>query len=109
MKNVISVTSKALFQIKKIIIDNNSKAVTFGAKSGGCNGFSYSIKPTNEAPQKEDVLHSEDGVVIHVCGKSLFHVLNTEIGWKDDLMGACFIFNNPTASSSCGCGTSFNI
>jgi len=109
MKNVISVTSKAIFQIKKILIDNNSKAITFSVKSGGCNGFSYIMKPTNKIIEREDILHSEDGINIHICGRSVFHILNTEIDWKDDIMGACFIFNNPTASSSCGCGTSFNV
>ena len=109
MKNVISVTSKALVQIKKILIDNNSKAITFGIKSGGCNGYEYDIKPTNDQLIKGDELYSKNGIDIHVCGKSVFYILGTEVDWKDDFMGACFVFNNPTASSACGCGTSFDV
>ena len=44
---------------------------------------------------------------IQVCGKSLMHILGTEVDWKKDVMGEAFIFNNPMAKSSCGCGTSF--
>ena len=48
------------------------------------------------------------GLRVHVCGKSLMHVLGTEIDWTNDFMGSRFVFSNPAAKQSCGCGTSFN-
>jgi iron-sulfur cluster assembly protein len=45
--------------------------------------------------------------VIHICGKSLMHVVGTHIDWEKDIMGESFKFDNPMAKSSCGCGTSF--
>ena len=59
------------------------------------------IKAGNELFQK-------DGVNIHICNKSLFYILGTHIDWKKDIIEQKFIFNNPMAKSSCGCGTSFN-
>lgn len=108
VKNVISVTVAASKQLKQILNENNSKAMFFNIKGGGCSGFEYSLKPTNQSIMKGDEIYKEDGLNIHVCGKSLIHVLGTTIDWKKDIMGNRFLFNNPMAQHSCGCGTSFN-
>ena len=107
-KNIISVTNTALFHFKNLLHKNNAKALILGVKGGGCNGFEYDIKPTNSSLKKGDELYNKDNINIHICGKSLLYLLGTNIDWKDDLMGSCFIFNNPNAINSCGCGTSFN-
>ena len=50
-----------------------------------------------------------DNVNIIVCGKSLLHLIGVKIKWKDDLMGSGLEFNNPNATSSCGCGETFSL
>ena len=79
------------------------------------------MTPTNNHPNKLDEIVCLKNKIkklpdkidtplesIHVCGKSLMHILGTEIDWQNDIMGQTFKFNNPMAASSCGCGTSFN-
>lgn len=106
MKNVISVTQKAFNQLQKI---NTDKYITFFIEGGGCNGFKYCLKPTNEIPKKNDELFIKDNLQINICGKSLLYVLGTEIDWKEDYMGSRFEFNNPNATSKCGCGSTFSL
>ena len=50
-----------------------------------------------------------DELKINVCGKSLLYLLGTNVDWKEDYMGNRFVFENPNASSKCGCGTTFSI
>lgn len=118
-KNIISLTIPALKKLSKIAKDHNSKHLLFSIKGGGCNGFTYNFSPTNDNPNKTDEIHCLKKQIkdldmntslesIHVCGKSLMHILGTEIDWKKDIMGETFVFTNPMAQSSCGCGTSFN-
>ena len=119
-KNVISVTIPALKKLASIATENNCKHLLFSIKGGGCNGFTYKFSPSNEMPDKLDEVYCLKEKInnlkdietplesIHVCGMSLMHILGTEIDWKKDIMGETFIFNNPMAQSSCGCGTSFN-
>ena len=78
-------------------------------KSGGCNGFNYDLKLTGEEPRKfDDVVEINDNIKLHVCGSSLMYVLGTNIDWSETLLGQNFVFDNPLATSKCGCGTSFD-
>jgi len=119
-KNIVNITSSALFQLTKIAKEHSSKSFLFSIKGGGCSGFTYKLTPTNNAPNKlDEILCLKNKITklsgkndtplesIHVCGKSLMHVFGTEIDWQNDIMGQTFKFNNPIAASSCGCGTSF--
>lgn len=118
-KNIIKLTNSAIKQLSIIASEHNSKSVIFSVKGGGCNGFKYLLEPTNEDPRKldekiclkkkiNDLSLDTPLESIQVCGKSLIHLLGTEIDWKKDIMGKTFVFENPMAKSSCGCGTSFN-
>lgn len=118
-KSIVKLTSSALKQLGVIAKEHNTKSVLFSVKGGGCNGFKYLLEPTNDVPQKldEEVFIKKDLEKlsidtplesIQVCGNSLMHLLGTEIDWKKDIMGETFVFENPMAKSSCGCGTSFN-
>lgn len=118
-KNIVKLTNRALKQLSIIAKENNSKSILFSVKGGGCSGFKYLLEPTNDPPQKLDEIvclkknlknSSIDTPLesIQICGNSLMHLLGTEIDWKKDIMGETFVFENPMAKSSCGCGTSFN-
>ena len=110
MNSILKLTPNAINQIKRILVSNNSKSLLLQIKGGGCNGFNYNLKPleTVDPPDKLDETVKQDDIIIHVCGHSMLHLLGTEIDWKDDIMGASFVFNNPNAMSQCGCGSSFS-
>lgn len=100
--------SKSVIRHMKQLITSDASFILIGTKGGGCNGLKYYIEPI-AAPEKLDVVFQEDGLNIAVCGKSLLHLINTDISWKVDSMGARIEFNNPNASAKCGCGETFNI
>ena len=107
MKNVISVTSRALNQLLKIKTEYNSKYIHFGVKSGGCSGFQYVLEPCNKELESYQEVYIKDNVKIKICNFSLMNILGTEIDWQENIMGKQFIFNNPNANVKCGCGSSF--
>lgn len=75
---------------------------------GGCQGFEYSFKP-DTIKNDDDQLFERDGVAVVVDEVSLPFIKGAEIDYIDDLIGAYFKINNPNATSSCGCGTSFSV
>ena len=117
-KKLINITNSALIQLSKIAKEHSSKSIVFSIKGGGCNGFTYNLEPTNEPPHKLDETVDLTTEIpnnintplesLQICGKSLIHIIGTEIDWKKNIMGEAFHFTNPMAASSCGCGTSFN-
>ena len=109
MNKLITITPLAINRLKHILKITNSNAIKFRIKGGGCNGFNYELKPTNNLPDKLDEHVNIDNVDIHICGSSLLHIIGTNIDYKEDIMGSLFTFDNPNANSQCGCGTSFGI
>lgn len=75
---------------------------------GGCQGFEYAFKPDTQK-NDDDHVFEKDGVGILVDEISLPYLEGAEVDYVDDLIGAHFKINNPNASSSCGCGTSFSV
>jgi iron-sulfur cluster assembly accessory protein len=99
----VRVTSIAGEQLLK-----RSKNIFFYCKSGGCNGFEYVLSECDDKPTDTETQRLDSGLLLHVCNISMFHLLGTEIDWCEDIMGARFIFDNPNASSACGCGLTFS-
>ena len=77
-------------------------------QGGGCSGFSY-IFSIDDTQTDADLIFTRDGVDVLVDDMSLQYMDGAEIDWVDDLIGASFRINNPNATASCGCGTSFDI
>ena len=77
-------------------------------QGGGCSGFSY-IFSIDDTQTDSDRIFTRDGVDVLVDDMSLQYMEGAEIDWVDDLIGASFRINNPNATASCGCGTSFDI
>ena len=75
---------------------------------GGCQGFEYALKP-DTTKNDDDVIFEKDGAVVITDAISLEYLSGSEVDYIDDLIGAHFKVNNPNATSSCGCGTSFNV
>ena len=107
---MISITKLAVTKLVKIANKNNVNKFLFSVTGGGCNGFKYNISPMNEEPQKlDEVINIKDELNLIIDHKSVFYIIGTEIDWKEDIMGSSFEFNNPNATSKCGCGETFSI
>ena len=82
--------------------------VRVGVKSGGCSGLSYELKfDSNQF--NEDRLFEDNGVKILVDKKSLLYLVGTTLDYSGGLNGKGFVFNNPNANRTCGCGESFSL
>ncbi len=77
-------------------------------QGGGCSGFSYGFT-FDELKNDDDFEFVEDSVKILVDAMSMQYLEGAEIDFKDDIMGSSFVINNPNATSTCGCGSSFAI
>jgi iron-sulfur cluster assembly protein len=111
IQSEIKVTSKASKEIKRIMDENKIPAdfgLRVGVKGGGCSGLTYTLGFDGETKDGDTVIEN-DGVKLFVDGKSLFYLTGTELDFSDGLNGKGFVFNNPNANKTCGCGESFGV
>ncbi len=109
-KEEIILTSRAAEQVAKIKRENNipeSHGLRVGVKGGGCSGMSYVLGFDGEKKPNDHVFEMH-GVTIYVDPKSLFFLSGTQLDFQDGLNGKGFVFNNPNATRTCGCGSSFS-
>ena len=108
----ILLSEKAAAEIKKIVTDQGlpegETRLRVGVKGGGCSGFSYMLDLTEEPKGEMDEEMECNGIKVLVDMKSHLYLDGTEIDFKDEVMGRGFVFKNPNATSTCGCGSSFN-
>jgi iron-sulfur cluster assembly protein len=106
----LTLTETAAREINTIIkqqeLDAENVRLRVGVKGGGCSGFSYLLDLT-EQQRDTDEAFEEHGVKVVCDPKSYLYLNGTTIDFKDEVMGRGFVFNNPNATSSCGCGSSF--
>ncbi|PLX22664.1 MAG: iron-sulfur cluster insertion protein ErpA [Ignavibacteria bacterium] len=105
----ITVTEKAAQEIAKIRAENGIPGeynLRIGVKGGGCSGLTYSLGFDGEQNDGDEILEIS-GVKLVVDSKSLFYLEGTEVDYSDGLQGRGFVFNNPNAVRTCGCGSSF--
>ena len=107
----VILTETAAREIKTIIaqqeLDAEKVRLRVGVKGGGCSGFSYVLDLT-ETQKDTDEVYEQHGVKIVCDPKSLLYLNGVAIDFRDEIMGRGFVFNNPNATSSCGCGSSFS-
>jgi len=109
MKTDITMTNAAAERIKEILsAEPDKKALRISVSGGGCSGFQYEFA-LDDKTNDDDHAIEKDGSTILIDSVSLVYVLGSEIDFVDDLIGASFQINNPNATASCGCGTSFSI
>tara|TARA_R110000868_G_scaffold29969_2_gene111520 strand:- start:3327 stop:3656 length:330 start_codon:yes stop_codon:yes gene_type:complete len=82
--------------------------VRVGVKSGGCSGLSYDLKFDKEN-QEEDKVFVDNDIKIIVDKKSFLYLIGTTLEYSGGLNGTGFVFNNPNANRTCGCGESFSL
>lgn len=87
--------------------DNAELKLRVYVQGGGCSGFQYGFT-FDEDQQEDDTAVDRDGVRLLVDPMSFQYLIGAKIDYKDDLEGARFIINNPNASTTCGCGSSFS-
>ena len=109
MSGNITMTERAAKRINEIVSGAPDKsALRVSVLGGGCSGFQYEFD-LDGTRNEDDLEISRDGASVLIDSISLVYVLGSEIDFVDDLIGAQFKINNPNATASCGCGTSFSI
>lgn len=101
------VTPRAFARLAEIGAAGQGQALRVAVEGGGCSGFQYEIKL--DAPAQDDLILEGNGQKVVVDSVSLPFLAGAVIDFSEELIGARFVIENPNASSSCGCGTSFSM
>ena len=103
-----SAKQKVLSLMQEEGFDASSAFVRVGVKSGGCSGLSYELKFDSQAAETDKVFE-DNAVRIIVDKKSFLYLVGTTLEYSGGLNGKGFVFNNPNAQRTCGCGESFSL
>lgn len=101
------VTERAFAQLAEINADGDIRPLRVAVAGGGCSGFQYDIRL--DQAEADDLVLEGGGQRVVVDPVSLPYLAGAVIDFSDELIGARFVIENPNASSSCGCGTSFSL
>ncbi|PZX16013.1 iron-sulfur cluster assembly accessory protein [Palleronia aestuarii] len=101
------VTDRAFDRLAEIGAAADGQALRVAVEGGGCSGFQYEIKL--DAPAEDDLVLEKNGEKVLVDSVSLPFLAGAVIDFSEELIGARFVIDNPNATSSCGCGTSFSL
>lgn len=106
---IIKITKKAENQIKRIFSSNYSnKSLRIKVIGGGCSGLSYSMN-FDDAKEKDNIIKIDNKINLLIDPKSSIYLKDVLLDYSDGLSGKGFIFQNPNATNTCGCGESFSI
>ncbi|MFN3152210.1 MULTISPECIES: HesB/IscA family protein [unclassified Bremerella] len=106
----VVITEKAAGEVKRILEDQKYEEGTklrIGITAGGCSGFSYSLTLEKEFDEEKDSKYDYHGVEVVVDKKHALYLDGTTVDFYDGIDRRGFAFNNPNATRSCGCGSSF--
>ncbi|WP_430410589.1 HesB/IscA family protein [Kordia sp.] len=109
---MITVSETARKKVVELMTDDGFDAINdyvrVGVKSGGCSGLSYDLT-FDKSLAEEDKIFEDNGVKIIVDKKSFLYLVGTTLEYSGGLNGKGFVFNNPNAQRTCGCGESFSL
>lgn len=109
---MIQVSEKAKKKLISLMeeedFDPATDFVRVGVKSGGCSGLSYELK-FDKTTDADDKIFEDNGIRIAVNKKSFLYLVGTTLEYSGGLNGKGFVFNNPNANRTCGCGESFSL
>jgi iron-sulfur cluster insertion protein len=110
MQTDISISDAAVGRINQLLAskDNPDLMLRVYIQGGGCSGFQYGFQFDQDV-QEDDISIERSGIRLLVDMLSLQYLGGAEIDFKDDIMGSRFLVNNPNATTTCGCGSSFSI
>ena len=111
MNNLLSITSNATSQIKKIMTNapDGMDSVVIGIDKSGCSGYSYKLDFGNSSNLKNFEFIQQDGAKILIDPKATMFLLGSVMDYRQDKLSSRFVFDNPNEKSTCGCGESFSI
>jgi iron-sulfur cluster assembly protein len=110
-KQIMSVSSKAIEQIKSLLARRGKPAfgIRVGVKSGGCSGLSYFIEYADAKNKYDEIIVVDNSINILIDPKALMYLVGTEMDYTETQFKSGFTFANPNEKVSCGCGKSFNV
>jgi iron-sulfur cluster assembly protein len=107
---MIHVTATAATKIQELLakegVPADSGGLRLGVQGGGCSGLTYAMRLETQKRDRDQVFE-ENGARIFVDPKSYLYLANTTLDYEETLMRRGFVFQNPAASRTCGCGSSF--
>ena len=107
MAGDITITDGAVEKIRQLLPGGlEGQGLRVKIVSGGCSGFEY--KMVLDVPAPEDEVFERSGARVLLDPESFAHLNGTELDYKNGLLQSGFVFNNPNAKGTCGCGSSFN-
>tara|TARA_B100000963_G_scaffold306312_1_gene280906 strand:+ start:283 stop:618 length:336 start_codon:yes stop_codon:yes gene_type:complete len=111
MNSILSITSNATDQIKKIISNapNGIDSVVIGVNKSGCSGYSYKLEFGNSSELKNFEIIQKNGIKVLIDPKAIMFLLGSIMDYREDKLASRFIFENPNEKNTCGCGESFSI
>jgi iron-sulfur cluster assembly protein len=107
---IVTVTEKALNHIREIYKNENKDSSTglrLGVSGGGCSGLSYKVEFSE--PKEKDNVQVYGDIKVFIDPKSSIYLSGVVLDFKDGLNGKGFVFENPNAKNTCGCGESFSV
>jgi len=107
----IKISELAAEKIKHYAAENGiteNVGIRVGVKGGGCSGLTYTLSVTDQEIDTDKIVE-QYGVKVMVDKKSYIYLVGTELEFTDGLNGKGFVFTNPNAKKSCGCGSSFGV
>ncbi len=109
-ENIVTLTDKAIEQVKSIFANENrgeEYGLRLGVIGGGCSGLSYKID--FDTKNEKDNVFEYEGFRLFIDLKSSIYLKGVVLDFKDGLNGKGFVFENPNAANTCGCGESFSV
>ena len=108
--NMVTISKSAKERLLYLLSKENKdkRFVRVGVESGGCSGLSYKLDFDNNK-QDDDELIENNGISLLINKKSFLYLVGTTLEFSDGLNGKGFVFNNPNANRTCGCGESFSL
>jgi iron-sulfur cluster assembly protein len=110
IKNPINFTESAIAEVKRLMNEpsfDDATMLRVGVKGGGCSGMTYVLD--FDTLKDNDTVYEKDGVNFIIDNSQSIYLFGMEVEWQGGLNSRGFTFNNPNASSTCGCGTSFAV
>ncbi len=105
----VALTQNAILEVRNLLLKGNYSSeygLRLGVKGGGCAGFSYILD--FDSPKENDHVFEIEGILLIIDKSQEIYLNDCEIDFKGGLDNRGFIYNNPNASTTCGCGTSFS-
>lgn len=105
-KAAVEITDAAAVRLRQMLEERHKNYLKFGVRKRGCSGLSYTLNYADEKGRLDELVE-EKGVRILIDASALLHVLGTRIDFHEDPLRSEFVFQNPKAKGTCGCGESF--